>query len=98
MVTRALARMGANSKTARAGLAAAQTAGKEVARSAHVLWLEVAGFFFACFAVIGGGAAWRAYLHHAETSKVAVGAIFAAAFAYFAVTSFIRARRRARRA
>jgi hypothetical protein len=96
LIGRALARMGANSNTARAGLSAARIAGKAAARSAHVLWLEVTGFFFASFSVIGAGATWREYTHHAGNAKILAAAAFSLLFGYFGVTSFAKARRRNR--
>ncbi len=86
---------------------AAKVGGKSmfapVARFSGVLWLEVTGTFFAVIALFVGQGAWqlrggfrlpptahdaqRLYLHTA---------IFLL-FAYFAVSSFVRARRRERR-
>ena len=63
-------------------------------RVGHVLWLEITGFFFAVFAVIGGAALIREVQVHAAASRIAVLAIFTLMFAWFAVTSFLRARKR----
>jgi NADH:ubiquinone oxidoreductase subunit 6 (subunit J) len=63
-------------------------------RVGHVLWLEVTGFFFAVFAVIGGAALAREVQVHATAGRIAVLAIFTLMFAWFAVSSFIRARKR----
>src|SRR3954462_10912481 len=63
-------------------------------RVGHVLWLEVTGFFFAVFAVIGGAALIREIQVHAAAGRIAVLAIFTFMFAWFAVTSFLRARKR----
>src|SRR3954464_2677087 len=65
-------------------------------RVGHVLWLEVTGFFFAVFAVIGGAALVRELQVHAAAGRIAVLAIFSLMFAWFAVTSFLRARKRKR--
>lgn len=63
-------------------------------RVGHVLWLEVTGFFFAVFAVIGGAALVREVQVHAVAGRIAVLAIFTSMFAWFAVSSFARARKR----
>ena len=63
-------------------------------RVGHVLWLEVTGFFFAVFTVIGGAALIREVQVHAAAGRIAVLAIFTSMFAWFAVTSFARARKR----
>src|SRR3954452_24394030 len=65
-------------------------------RVGHVLWLEVTGFFFAVFAVIGGAALVREVQVHAAAGRIAVLAIFTFMFAWFAVTSFLRAHKRKR--
>ena len=65
-----------------------------LARVGHVLWLEVTGFFFAVFAVIGGAALVREVRVHAAAGRIAVLAIFTVMFAWFAVTSFARAHKR----
>ena len=63
-------------------------------RVGHVLWLEITGFFFAVFAVIGGAALIREVQVHAAAGRIAVLAIFTLMFAWFAFTSFARARKR----
>src|SRR3954465_10391922 len=45
-------------------------------RVGHVLWLEVTGFFFAVFAVIGGAAMIREIRVHAAAGRITVLAIF----------------------
>jgi hypothetical protein len=73
------------------------------ARAGSVLWLEVTGTFFAVFAAIFLGYAWRyraavrlsgtdADAHRHLLASTAAAAVFG----YFAVTSFMRARRRER--
>jgi hypothetical protein len=73
------------------------------ARAGGVLWLEVTGTFFAVFAAIFLGYAWRyrAALRlsgiDADTHRhFLASAVAAAVFGYFAVSSFVRARRRER--
>ncbi|HXB62890.1 MAG TPA: hypothetical protein VNU94_08595 [Acidobacteriaceae bacterium] len=74
------------------------------ARAGHVLWLEVMGTFFALFAAIfiSGVFRYRAALRltadNADAHRhVLFSAGAAAVFSYFAVSSFVRARRRERR-
>jgi hypothetical protein len=63
--------------------------------------LEITGFFFAVFAAMGLGAAWRQWERiqsgqsSAPVSHVIVTLAFTATFIYFAVNSFWRARRHA---
>jgi hypothetical protein len=70
--------------------------GSALLRVGHVLWLEVTGFFFAVFAVIGGAALVREVQVHAAAGRIAVLAIFTVMFGWFAVTSFLRAHKRKR--
>jgi hypothetical protein len=81
----------------------ARTAGRSffapLASFSKTLWLEVTGTFFALVALATGSAAWklRAAVHlppvtHEAQRLYLCTAIFAA-FAYFAVSSFVRARR-----
>ena len=66
-----------------------------------VLWLEVTGVFFGLFAMTAGVEVWkrRADLH--ATGEPRQHVLFAVAmfavFAYFTLSSFLRARRRGRR-
>jgi hypothetical protein len=66
-----------------------------------VLWLELTGVFFGIFALFAGGGAWklRGELHQTATNHDAhVHLLFSAAmalvFAYFCVSSFVKASRR----
>ena len=74
-----------------------------VKRFSSVLWLEVTGTFFALFAVVLGQAVWRLHASFKASpgSPEAHKAYFYLAlflvFAYFSVSSFIRANRRQRR-
>ncbi len=69
---------------------------KSVWKVAHMLFLEVTGFIFLCFATIGGFAAVREYKLYATgkigPGRTVVAALFALMFTYFGVTSFWRAR------
>ena len=68
------------------------------------LWLRVTGLFFALIAVSLGGGAWRLRegiaprLSLAKDDRFWVFAAFTLLFAYFAVSSFVRASLRERRA
>jgi hypothetical protein len=70
---------------------------------AHVsgtLWLEITGLFFALFAVFFGQNAWRAragMLHGPEHARFLLYAVVTLVFAYFCVSSFIKASRRGKR-
>lgn len=92
LVGRGAARVAARSRWGRAFAAVASS----FLRIGHVLWLEVTGFFFACFAVIGGAALVREIQVHAAAGRIAVLAIFTLMFGWFAVSSFLRARKRKR--
>lgn len=68
------------------------------AKAAHLLWLEVTGFFFLCFAIIGSFATIREYRAYTAGKpvggKVAIGICFSLMFVYFGLSSFFRARSR----
>jgi len=75
---------------------ATQVAVRSVTRVGHLLWLEVAGLFFLAFAVTGGLAAWHDYSRHKTlSSRFAAAICFTVIFAWFGVSSFLRARRKA---
>jgi hypothetical protein len=77
-----------------AGIEAGKTTVAHSAKVAHSLWLQVTGFVFCAFALIGGTAAWREY-HRlgAHDPRFIAAAIFSAMFGYFGITAFIKARR-----
>jgi hypothetical protein len=66
--------------------------------AAHQLWLEVTGTLFLSIALFGAGALVREYMKYqagqTTASRVAVAACFTAAFAWFGVSSFLRARKK----
>jgi hypothetical protein len=74
-----------------------------VARFSSVVWLQVTGLFFALIAMfLAQGAwkergAWRLPLGAHEATKFYVLAAAFLAFAYFAVSNFVRAYLRERR-
>jgi NADH:ubiquinone oxidoreductase subunit 6 (subunit J) len=93
ITTRGVARVVVRSRWGRAFGAVASS----LIRVGHVLWLEVTGFFFAVFTVIGGAAMIREVQVHAAAGRIAVLAVFTLMFAWFAFTSFARARKRKNR-
>jgi hypothetical protein len=67
------------------------------------LWLELTGVFFGIFAVFAGGNAWkmRGALHeraanHDAHVHLLISVAMAVVFAYFCVSSFVKANRRTR--
>ncbi len=80
-------------KMVNAGIEAGKVTARAAQTAARKLWLEVTGFLFGVFAVIGGAATVRQYLGGADTPRVAVGVMFTLAFAYFSITSFLASRR-----
>jgi hypothetical protein len=84
------------SRTVNALASAAQVTLRSVSRVSHLLWLEVTGLFFLAFAMIGGLAAWHDYSRHKTLSSRFLAAIcFMVIFAWFGLSSFWRARRKA---
>lgn len=98
-VGRVLWRLSNRHYAVRGGVAAAKSVGKATARATRILVLEITGFFFAVFAAMGLGSAWRQWMRihsgqsSAPISHLVVTLAFAATFIYFAVNSFWRARR-----
>lgn len=91
-------KLGNRHRAVRGGVAAAKSAGKSAARATRVLVLEITGFFFAVFALMGLGAAWRQWSRlqsgePAASSHMAIALTFSAVFIYFSATSFWKARR-----
>ncbi len=86
---------------------AAKMAGKSalapVAKFSSVLWLEVTGAFFGLMAMALSQAVWKAHgalklpPHSPERLKLYGYATVTGLFVYFAVSNFVRARRRQRR-
>ncbi len=78
----------------------ARSAWSSVARLSGVLWLEVTGTFFAVIAAYLSQGLWRQRgalrlpMGSAEAGKYYLHVAAFAVFAYFAVSSFVRARRR----
>jgi hypothetical protein len=70
------------------------------ARASGTLWYEITGMFFALFAVFFAQHLWMVHQHWRNGPHhrdFVVYALLAGMFAYFAVSSFRRARKRSRR-
>jgi hypothetical protein len=81
---------------------AARTTGQSMAHVLGQLWLEATGAVFIFMAGVGGIALareWTKYqAGHATPGRLAIAACFTLTFAWFGVSSFLRVRRRGRRA
>jgi hypothetical protein len=64
-----------------------------VIRPLRVLWNEVIGFFFLVLAVVGLVRSWPQIREPESPVTVVVPVLWVVVMTYFAVTSFIRARR-----
>jgi len=62
-------------------------------RAARQLFHEMMGALFALFAALGGVTAWREWQKGSARWILAVAVLFTLAMAFFALTSFLRARR-----
>jgi hypothetical protein len=71
---------------------------------AHVsgtLWLEITGLFFALFAAFFGQNAWKiraSALHGPDHAHFIVATLAALVFAWFSISSFVKAEQRSRKA
>jgi hypothetical protein len=84
------------SRTVNALGSAAKVTLHSAGRVGHLLWLEVTGLFFIAFAAIGALAAWHDFSKHKTLSgRVGAAICFTVIFAWFGVSSFYRARRKA---
>jgi hypothetical protein len=81
-----------------AGWSAASTTARAISRVLHLLFLEVTGFLFVSFAIIGAGAAVREYRKYKAgiigPGKAYLAAAFGLMFLWFGVSSFWRANRK----
>src|SRR3954469_20755326 len=75
-----------------AGIEAGKVTVTHTARAARSLWYQVTGFFFGVIGVVLASVAYREFQHQAEPWRVWLAVGFAAMFAYFGVTAFLRAR------
>lgn len=96
----ALGRMAAGrssrNRILQASWSAAAATLRSFGRIVHLLFLEVTGFLFLCFGVVGAGAAVREY-HKYQAGVIGPGkpflaGAFAIMFFWFAASSFWRAR------
>lgn len=91
-----VARRTPHGRVAGAVLAGARAAAASFLKALHLLFLEVTGFIFLCFAAVGGFACWREYQQFAADrigpAKPIVAAAFTAMFLWFGLSSFWRAR------
>ena len=81
----------------RAGWAGVRAVGQAIGRAVRQLWLEITGFFFLIFAVLGGFAVYREYpaLESGEGfARLAITLLFTLIFLWFGLTSLWRARRK----
>ena len=71
---------------------------KVLSRTLHLLFLEVTGFVFLCFATIGGFALMREYpglvAGRVSQGRFGITLLFTVMFAWFGLTSFWGARRK----
>ena len=101
-VGRVLWRLSNRHYAVRGGVAGAKAVAKATARTTRILLLEITGFFFAVFALMGFAAAWRQWSKMqsgqaaAPPSHIGVALAFTALFIYFSANSFWRARRDAK--
>ena len=97
LLTRSLLANNGRNQYVRAGWSAARTVGASAKHAGHLLLLQVAGFFQAVFALIGGFAAVREFQKweggEIGPTRFLVAAAFGLIFLYFAASSFNRARR-----
>jgi hypothetical protein len=81
----------------RGGLKAADTTARSAARVTKVLWLEVIGAACAIFAISFAAKLWTEYQNRATTEnptfRISAAGLVLAIFAWFAVSSFWRARK-----
>jgi hypothetical protein len=86
------------SRTLTAILGATKATLRSFGHAAHQLWLEVTGTLFMAIAVFGAGALVREYLKYqagqTTAGRVAIAACFTLLFAWFGLSSFLKARRK----
>jgi tryptophan-rich sensory protein len=81
-----------------AGISAGKTTVAHTGKVAHTLWLEVTGFIFSAFAVIGAVAARKEYAALQNPwnrdPRFLITLAFTVMFAWFGISAFYKARRR----
>lgn len=100
VATRVASRAARRSRLLSAAWSGIRTTALSLGRVVHRIWLEVTGVFFVIFALVGGMAAWREYpvyrAGRADLLHLLAPAFFSVLFAWFGLTSFWRAHRKAR--
>jgi hypothetical protein len=76
-----------------ASIEAGRTTVTATSKAARRLWLEVTGFIFGVFAVVGAGATIREWTGGADPTRIWAGVAFTLMFGYFCVSSFVASRR-----
>jgi hypothetical protein len=100
IVARVAAQQLGRSRAVAAALSGARATARSLGRVLHQLWLEVTGFTFLALSGIGALAGLREYAryqsgHAAGPGRLILAACFTVSFAWFGLSSFWRARKRA---
>jgi hypothetical protein len=100
IVARVAAQQFGRSRAVTAVFSGVRTTGRSLSRVLHQLWLEVTGFTFLALSVIGALAGLREYAKYqsgraAGPGRLILAACFTVSFAWFGLSSFWRARKRA---
>ena len=89
------------SRTLNAVWSGVRTTARSFGHAANQLWLEVTGTLFLTIAAFGAVALVREYVKYqagqAPASRLAVALCFTVAFAWFGLSSFLRAKRKTQR-
>ena len=98
IVARVAAKQAGKSRTLSAVWRGMKVTAASFLRVLGVLWLEVTGFVFLSLSAIGGLALVREYGRYeagkTSAGRVIVAVCFTLTFAWFGITSFLRARRK----
>jgi tryptophan-rich sensory protein len=80
-----------------AGIEAGKVTIAQTTKAAHSLWLQITGFVFCVFSVVGASALWREYQSlqrpWTQDARFLITAVFTLMFAYFGISAFVKARR-----
>ena len=94
-----------NNPLARGAAKGAMVFGKKLGHVLHLLFLEMTGFLFICLSLGLAGATRKEYVkyvaaNHAPDAafRLGVAGLMTAMFFYFGISSFFRAKRKARKA
>jgi hypothetical protein len=101
VVARVAGQRAGRNRTLGAAMGAVRTTFRSFARAGHQLWLEVTGTVFLVMAVFGGVTGFHEYTKYAAgqatMGRVVIAACFTLTFAWFGLSSFMRARRNSQR-